>query len=279
VLEPLSVTVADRRQDRELVLVGVLGLFISGRVQTRNGEPAPGAEVVGRAVNPWFGDSAEADSSGCFRIGPLPPGEYLLHANASNVLQSFAPENALRVHAGVEDIFLRLPEIGALNVRLISATGGKPIEGSLLISPGCVDGVPLGGSVHSFDAAGEVALENISFGRYDLVAWGGDGLVATAPRVNVPGAGGQPTTLAARRGGVVRLLGIAEEDFVYATHEDALVGVRGVLDENTLLLPEGPATIWRVRREAPQGSFESRTVDVTAGGDPIEVDFASGSGG
>jgi hypothetical protein len=189
VLEPLTFAVAGRRQNRELALVGVLGLHIAGLVQTLTGEPASNVEVVARAKTAWAGDTAETDSTGRFRIGPLPPGEYLLCASISNSNASLGPENALRVQAGAQDVLLWLPEVGELRVRLVNAGTGVPIEGVLLVSPISEGGLLIGGSIHSVEASGELTVEDLSHGHYDLVAWSENGLMATTARVSVPTAG------------------------------------------------------------------------------------------
>jgi hypothetical protein len=55
--------------------------------------------------------------------------------------------------------------------------------------------------------------------------------------------------------------------------------VRGLLDEDAqdlLVLPAGPATLWRVRLDVPQAPLESRTIEVVSGVAPLEVDFDKG---
>jgi hypothetical protein len=149
------------------------GLAIQGKVLLPDGKPAPGCQVVAQIDRSFTFASTATDDMGTFALSALAPGEVWLQASRKGLLADSEPT---LVNAGDADVALRLKEAGAISGSIVDRETRKIAPALLFLTHrdaerGCTQ---LAGS------RGELHLDRLEPGVYDLVASSGDGKIGVA---------------------------------------------------------------------------------------------------
>ncbi|MEW6742607.1 MAG: hypothetical protein AB1486_07595 [Planctomycetota bacterium] len=169
-----------RGEIREITLHVHRGLFIRGRVLDPTGGTPQCPCFVGCSSLAMSGQrDADVGPEGSFRIGPLPPGEFIVFAGDHD--DRYAQSEHVVVRAG-ETVVLRLRSTGALSGTVIDARTGQAREAEVFVSR-CLGSDS--GRIFGACQAGRFEVVGLPPGRYDVCAFTKTGEFAFPPSVSV----------------------------------------------------------------------------------------------
>jgi len=128
------VVIAENTPRAQMVLHVARGLYITGRVEGPQGEPLAHATVS--AGWRWSAavEAVSTEPDGAFRLGPLLPHGYVVHASIPEAPPGLADSEPVNAFPGQEGVVLRLRSGGALAGRLVDGATGKPVAGTVRLA-------------------------------------------------------------------------------------------------------------------------------------------------
>jgi hypothetical protein len=109
----------------------VRGLFIHGRVVDSTDSPEPHAFILASMnETKWF-VNANGKEDGTFELGPLVPGEYLVHAMA--VMREDASSEPISAKAGDTDVVLKLRAGGSISGRVVDSRTSDALPAEVVL--------------------------------------------------------------------------------------------------------------------------------------------------
>jgi len=192
-LQRPSVSLAPGQRERLTVRLQA-GAFVRGRVTSLDGAGIEGAQAfllpeLARNIREMVpaerwpdlapdGGTATTDADGGFRLGPVPPGEYLVLAAADGFLTAGPPDAAALATGDEQDVGAFALEPGrGLELLLVRAEDGAPVEGAQVrYLSGTPDEnmlsslVPWERAPHASDAEGRLRIDGLPPGRVTVQA-------------------------------------------------------------------------------------------------------------
>ena len=180
-----GVVVRVQNEERTKVIVKVhSGLYIRGRVVGPNSEPVTNILVSATPKDGFFGiATSESEMTGCFEIGPLHPGRYLIgtmgigiavgrEVGTTAVGSEYVDTEPIEVDAGDDNVELALSNGGSIVGRVVGGPPEVDYDRLSFLSPGVSARSRCGGFGRETcpDTGGYFSFRGLKPGIYDLHA-------------------------------------------------------------------------------------------------------------
>jgi hypothetical protein len=276
--EPVSLL--HGRADRALELVATGGMYIEGRVVSWRSNPVTSGGVHARLQGHWKTAFAELDKAGAFRLGPLYPGRYSLLVKPGRLdPDGSGDSDPVEVDAGARDLVVICPLGARLIARADPSFGASGESLHYLLTRIGERGEHDIVSPRREAPEGVISCGSLPGSRYNLYAWTSQGRFAIVRGIELePGVTLPEIPLVLSAGGVVRVhcrnMG-SRGAFVSVTHSNVLVGKGSPRETRTFEFNVPPGRVHVELRwwEHGVGSVLTRDVDISAGGEPVDVVF------
>lgn len=245
---------------RDVLIRTWRGVVISGQVLDPWGKPAPEESLYASSETVGGSARGRSDADGAFRLGPLVPGEYLLHTGPFSKYASAEPVSA---PAGATNVVLKLREAGGVAGIVVDGAGGGPVASSMWVS---FRGVGKRSGARS-EADGLFERTGLEPGVYDIAASAPDGLAGVLPGVEVR-AGEQATDLRVELRPGARLTVLYTGPTTYANYTIFRGEVPTAFDglhTGTSATKVVPAGALRVEMKTRDGLVETREITLEPG--------------